>query len=426
MHTPSQHSEQEITALMREAVAGASASPHTWNAIHERIAAPTRTNKMLRWPADGRLTAYVALLAVAVIGLGLGVRAALQSSESDVAVAAVVGDESYPVISLGESLITHLADANPVSHDRIFLELELTPEQLAGRQNSTDQLTEGQKLLDSVVKNLATTEFTVSSLQTSRRIEKSMVFNSSVLDYYDGRDLPVYEVAEERDCRTTSIDVDRAGTKTICNFYARKDGRLIGESYSMPIYRVTSGSYDLNGEAAVRIDDRTSTPVPSSNRSTVYHGDVQLWRIANNTVEYRAAISVGNFDLVGGSEWKVADPATSVEPGVSTVEWILAMQLPEWRRTIGEADTESGFVPGAGFQGADFDSVEIVSGADDEAILIEARRPVGYYDHEEVVRITLDATTWLPRSLRVDIEEFMPLAYYSDFNYPVEFTFEYP
>lgn len=411
--------EKWITAGMRRAVESATPSPAVWDAISDKTSSRTRTETVRSMFIAQRAMPYAfVLIAVAITSTVFGVRMLLDDNGDEVARAATIDNENYELAEVGESLVTVKADS-----DDVVFEVRITNPPETGPESPRAE-TEADRLLNTALQNLTETEFSVSTLQTSVRHERTMVFESIIDRYFEGPDLYVDRVAEEAFCESTPVDVPGAGMKTICKMIAKEDGAIVGESYTMPVYRVTEASYVPGGEILVRSDDRTATPIPSVNRSTVYHGDVRLWRLVDGEVEYRNAISVGNFDLVGGPDWKSL--GYSVEPGIETIEWMLSTQVPEWRWLEDTRYSDSEFVPGADFRASSFESVEVVVSEDESVLVLEGRRPIGFQDHTETVRFVLDAVTRLPLSITVGIREFLPYMIVTDFRSPLEFVFEYP
>lgn len=426
MFSSDQIEANEITQRLRAAVEGVEPSRYSWEKIEARIALQSRNRPGLGLRAERSIQVY---MATALILLGIAaVSWNLVRSQPDTAngqLVATFDSGTAPLVQVGDKYVAiggpAFVRSNGVDQDLVAVLDD------PGVMQPTDPLLQiplafhdiGEALLDRALLNLASTEFTVSSLHGGRTGEKTLIFDWIVQNYYEGHDLTVYEIVDERDCVTTPIDVPGAGSMTVCQLYAKEDGVKIGESYTMPVYTVTEGTYSPGGEVTVRVDDRRSN-VTSALRSTVYQGSVDLWRVIDGQVEHRYAISTGDFDLVGGRDWQATGLALSQAEEV--VEWMLAMQMPE--STVHPDGTQ--FVAGDLFTGSSFSVTEIVPNADESIMVIDASRDTGFYGSPETLRFEIDLETELPKRMLFTRTSNLPYATAYSLVLPIVFEFEYP
>ncbi len=433
--------DSEIAEALRHGLEGVEPSPRVWTRIEASIDPEFRSTVGLLWTIGRSIPVQLAGVAV-LFAVAYGIWNWTQESEGEPETVrtATFGSETRPLIEVGDNLVT--VGEVPVDG--------LAPNRAAPLADQSDPaaMSSGERLLelplefhtvdtqvfDRALANLAFSAFTVRSVQAGRNYEETHIFNQRMDSYWNGVNLNYLQLVREDDCVTSPIDIPEVGSKTICQLYARADGVNVGESYSMPVYRVTEATYSPTGEATMRVDDRSSS-VFSINRSTVYQGIVDLWRVSDGEVEHRVAISTGNFDLVSGAPWRPADVELETGSPAEIIEWLLAMQMPD-ADFAGNNVFDERFAPGSTFEQSSFFDLQVIPSADDSVVIFEARREPGFYGHRygvdrwtfgrgEMLRFEIDAETERLERLLVTADSNIPYALQFSFALPIVFEFEY-
>ncbi len=429
--------DSDLARGLRAAVEGSEPSSRVWERIDSRTGSGSLSGfEFMRLYANS-IPARIAMLLV-VFAAGYGIWNLVQSDGSDPdGLRSVTFDsETVPLVQVGDDLVSE--QTGPAHSGQSMLSGDAGTVPGAANQpliqvplefETVDSL-----IFERALEQLASTPFSVRSVQVGRNREITHIFDQRMDDYWDGSNLPFRQLVQDDTCVTSPIDVPEAGTKTICQLFARADGTSVGESFSMPVYRVTEATYSPSGEVTVRVDDRSST-VFSINRTTVYQGMVDLWRLVDGEVEYRAALSTGNFDLLGNSEWRSTGTKLETGSGAEIVEWLLAMQMPD-SDFAGNNLFEERFTPGSTFDRQHFYDLNLVQDPDDSVLVIEARRDLGFYGGRyrferrsisggEMLRFEIDRETGRLERLLVTTDSNIPYALQFSFVLPIVFEFEY-